>query len=136
MTVGEMVAGRELDALVAEKVMGLSPCHFAMRGAIGMNTVWQCQHADQTPDFSRNCFDATGELGPHRYSTAIAAAWEVVEKFQHDGWAVEVDWCPAHEQGPCWFSELSKTGPDYYRDHADTAPLAICFAALEAINHA
>lgn len=54
-----MQAGRELDALVAEKVMG----HCVKRGAENIPRIWSVQRGwDRIPD----------------YSTDIAAAWGVV----------------------------------------------------------
>src|SRR3990172_8418422 len=67
-------AGRELDALVAEKVMGWTI------------TAW----ASGEPWGNREIFEPSGR-GPHRkaahvptYSTDIAAAWEVVQKLEAD----------------------------------------------------
>jgi hypothetical protein len=108
--------GRELDALVAEKVMG--------------ETVF--------PDYGE--FNARG-VKP--YSTDIAAAWQVVEKLglfsrgfkwreietlgallQHnprtDRWAVIVRYYDGDA--------------DVAADNCDTAPHAICLAALKAIG--
>jgi len=100
MDVNSMPAGPELDALVAEKVMGY--------------TSWA--------------------FGVPRYSTSLEAAWEVVEKMKpvwkhfnlsygpylvvngglRDGWQME----------PIWGSPICGYG--------ETAPLAICRAAIKA----
>lgn len=82
--------GRELDALVAEKVMG-------------------------------------GELRP--YSTDISAAWEVVEKYK---WA-EPELRYSDEQH-CWVFSLHKAS-GYPNECGDTAPHAICLAALRAVGY-
>jgi hypothetical protein len=65
---------------------------------------------------------------PRQYSTDIAAAWRVVEKMHADGWFYDV-------------GDEVETPEHYARFHrqsgagfalADTAPLAICRAALIA----
>jgi hypothetical protein len=114
----ELSAGRELDALVAEKVMGYPGA------AVGG---WSNPHVTPLP-----------------YSTDIDAAWSVVEHMARDGFAFSL-WrsdgngsrslagfnCPL---GPC-----EKHGNPYDNWHgsrdirADTVPLAICRAALEAV---
>lgn len=140
-----MDAGRELDALVAEKVMGwikrVSADHTsstikALR-AMGIVYAWR---------------DAKGkERGldvPH-YSTDIAVAWEVVERMHkgidpskeapyqyltlvcvgtyHDRWAASFDFDLTHE----WYDHhVIVLYP--YAARGDTAPLAICLAALKA----
>ena len=110
MNIDEMPAGREMDALVAEKVFGVP-------------------HED--------CFDVYGGKrcvkddeygGPQCYSTDIAAAWEVVEKIREDyeprielwdeGWEVTI---------------LTGTDRGSASGRALTAPLAICRAALKAV---
>lgn len=63
----EIRAGRELDALVAEKVMGKVKCTSTHNGE---HIPW-CYAMPESPDQG-------GELAP--YSTDIAAAWEVVDK--------------------------------------------------------
>jgi hypothetical protein len=115
MKIDELKPGRELDALVAEKVMGLlviEPLRLYYRHP----TV-----TDEIPE----------------YSTEIAAAWEVVEKIKTQvkaetdsrdftimyvdnkwlvGWALEYD-----------------GGMDKLVS-ADTAPHAICLAALKVVS--
>lgn len=95
---------RELDALVAEKVMGKkwSGARWG-RGAL-----------------------------PH-YSTDIAAAWQVVEKLQADGFALLLDG-NLHEQ---WTAAFTKGEPDGTGNEfrtASTAPMAISLAALATVG--
>lgn len=117
-----MEPGRELDALVAEKVMGL-------RVEWGQDT--PCPDCDEV---GRYC-GGRAWCSPCRawyysaykdYSTDIAAAWEVVERLVAGGerhfvvekagaWLVrfrEGDWLPG-----------------------ETAPHAICLAALRAVGY-
>jgi hypothetical protein len=108
---------RELDAVVAEKVMRLYDVHKAGNGE------WVYR-------------DEKGFLTklPH-YSTDIAAAWQVVEKMRMmwgevalrtDGYRWEFD---GYRWGFGWEGDEGIWG----HATADTAPEAICFAALEAI---
>lgn len=117
-----MGPGREMDARVAEKVFGLEvmddfPEVFAV-GADGANAVVR--------KYMRH------------YSTDISAAWEVVEKLRSDRlwftmmqdntdiWDVKL-W---RGESKGWFPTV-----EYY-GNAPTAPLAICRAALKAVDHA
>ncbi|HAM42103.1 MAG TPA: hypothetical protein DCP69_12450 [Candidatus Omnitrophica bacterium] len=116
-------AGRELDALVAEKVMGWTI------------TAW----ASGEPWGNREIFEPSGR-GPHRkaahvptYSTDIAAAWEVVKKLDADGlvWAIADD--------EVYFAKGDPDSPDYRFGGVGLypfvdKPLAICRAALKALG--
>src|SRR5437899_3127619 len=114
MTMTELKAGRELDALVAERVMGLVRCealHHVIEGGY-------C-HALPT---SR---DKGGETPC--YSTSIAAAWLVVEKLQTQACV----WDLVEDKGG-WFATAHCYGPErHYGEWASTAPFSICLAALE-----
>lgn len=116
-----MKAGRELDALVAEKVMGESWCQLMKDGEATSETG------------PRKCL--CGAIGypyeHHRpYSTDIAAAWEVVEKI---GLFTDKQLVLAHD-GQNWIicEEVTPAGCQMILASADTAPLAICLAALNA----
>ena len=126
----ELNPGRELDALVAEKVMGWKPYMFP-------NPI----HGFGQP--SELLMDAESaielDLIP-RYSTDIAAAWKVVEKVKlniitryQDKWLctnVGSDfqfWC----EYPNRYENLND---DSYCELGDTAPHAICLAALRAVG--
>lgn len=107
------MAGRELDALVAEKVMGIAVNRFGEVIQPGM-----------------------GVGMPRRYSTDIASAWGVVEKMQADGWFFKVEDGALHT---CWYADFIISEPGRppkgpRRTQADTAPLAICLAALKAVG--
>lgn len=107
--------GSELDALVADKIMGL-------------NVSWL--HEDK---------DYTKHGGLPKYSTDIAAAWTVVEKIYNknkgepmvmqiygplsDGYKVTLIW--EHHDGPIEEGSIV----------AKTASHAICLAALKAVSY-
>lgn len=110
---------RELDAAVAVEVMkwphrppgfgGPRPPHVA-EFVDGTTMV-------RTP----NCND-------WRPSADIAAAWEVVEKMRTEGYGFILTDCPAYV---CAFDLDSSVE---WRSKADTAPRAICLAALAAVR--
>lgn len=94
-----MRAGRELDALIAERVMG------------------------KKVDQSSPCLE-DGSLIP-RYSTHIADAWLVVERFEN----VEV------EKFYHAYTAAVHIENRAYSIQEETAPLAICLAALKAVGN-
>src|SRR5688572_4258171 len=125
----EHEAGRELDALVAEKVMGLGP-------------------AVNYPGSAY--YDGPGERGHYRgpgnllitipcYSTDIAAAWDVWLKITSEPhaehWAIYsyADGAVAVEYYGDGYSGDRESGAGNWRVEADSAPLAICRAALQAV---
>lgn len=140
----ELKAGRELDALVAEKVMGWvhygnwwhDPKQKDDSGLVKNGMKMMCRKDDIKPTHN----DDGDNIGWHP-SSDISDAWEVVEKFKNvDGFIVSVDWCPHHEESPRWFCEIvemknGKWTDKFWRDWADTAPLAICLAALKAVGY-
>lgn len=96
---------REIDALVAEKVMGWEP-HDNGEGEI----VW-------THNPTRQWSVSFGHV-PH-YSESIKAAWEVVEKNIDLGFEIN-----CRSGWAAYFGE--------HIAYADSAPLAICLAALKS----
>ena len=128
-----MKAGRELDALIAEKVMGLTR-HDESYVAEGVGKVLRFVWRDGCG----TCVYSGDMFLPH-YSTNIADAWEVVEKLGRwhgfDFMIVMPDpeqtfHLRTYEAG--WY-EATNDGPERrVVSDADTAPLAICLAALKA----
>lgn len=121
-----MNAGRELDALVAEKVMGWS----------GIDKKWDYETNEsflggKTPDWDGRQFYEV----PH-YSTDIAAAWLVVEKLRTPNWEFQLD----HTRFMIWHCRIETTAGEGSASsdssQGETAPLAICLAALKAVGHA
>lgn len=124
-----MNAGRELDALVAEKVFGWTDVCAATRTLYG-GTTWFVPHG--RPDAA---FMKYAEVPS--YSTDIAAAWLVVEKLRPKFWTklcagMTLTESPLHECAMGLYA--TEDGPShqlaYERDAS--APLAICRAALAA----
>lgn len=118
-------AGRDLDALVAEKVMGWK------RNKFSAGLSWD------TPSGYRTWEPSSFGSG-FQPSVDIAVAWEVVEKIVTPTRCVDVR------------SLFAKTGPDPWECfvydemqdgdgvdvsvEAQTAPLAICLAALKLVG--
>jgi len=121
-------AGRELDALVAEKVMGWTVCRDASCGGceatvLLMEDGWRV----------RAPLDQGGwPLGWWTPSTDIAAAWEVVEKLRVLGFNVSVSCAHGMRTWDVRGWKADNTGR--FIAHAETAPLAICLAALDALG--
>lgn len=131
-----MNAGRELDTLVAEKVMGWTAKDGRWHDADGKDL--GSDHADN--DLG---------LGDYYYpdehwspSTDISSAWEVVEKLQADGWGLSLD-SPGFRPGQ-WRCLLQRCdSPDDGRvrvsslievEESTTGPHAICLAALKSVG--
>lgn len=115
-----MDAGREMDALIHEKVMG-----------------WP-----KSPIFGVYEYPDGGYDFAPPYSTDIAAAWPVVEKLERDGFRWSVAVRNPHMSDTkilpyVSFWHYGKDEPGKLDTHVsaedDTVPLAICRAALKAV---
>jgi hypothetical protein len=122
-------AGRELDALVAEKVFG---CNVKWPMGEGGRGYCDCK-PKRTRYYKTWPHGITTEEGCnypelHEYSESIAATWEVVEKFLSDGHDFTLDSGRNRDTGEifhaCRLDDVNLT-------YAPTAPLAICRAALK-----
>lgn len=110
-----MKPGRELDLLIADKVMGIK-FEDCKPVAIG---------------FKDNDFK-----GLH-YSTDISAAWEVVEKVQSIGRNLEM-FHRVLPHGKCYVAGFPAQGEQaglYAAKIQETASHAICMAALKAVGY-
>ena len=121
-------AGRELDALVAWKVMGQPPSLYH-QGPFTCDIEGKvcCANCGTKDDFTIPVICPSVP-----YSTSIAAAWEVIEQLPTEWW-LEV----GRRSDGSWYCEICRggdvpmaVGPPI-RMVADTAPLAICLAALK-----
>lgn len=141
---------RKIDELVAERVMGLPRPASMMtyRDAEkeeGGRASW---FALRRPGWFANIdwgdierekmYDERVEWQPDKeYSEDIAAAWEVVEKMEDKGYRCDVS--NVNPDGePNWYAKFLKFTkgefPTYWMERSDTAPLAICLAALRAVG--
>ena len=114
-----MKAGRALDALIAEKVFGEQNPPKKVSGASEWSA-WRLT-AEYVPRWT-----------PKAFSTQIDDAWPVVEKL---GLSVV-----KHDDGTNWLAgKMRWEGHEGFQfdgnqELADTAPLAICLAALKAVE--
>ena len=121
-----MKPGREMDALVAERVMG-----------------WRVM-AEYEPGVIKCLVDGNQcEVNPPefpRYSTDIAAAWEVVMELLHRGFSTAIE---SEDRGAHWFRISGGEAPEgpCYLPNGEvccsslvSAPHAICLAALKAVG--
>lgn len=142
MTRDELLAmpDEDLRVLVAEKVMGWHHCgddeplrlHTHRGGYITKHGPWQVTH---------------GILGASWFPlTDIAAAWSVVEKMWERGWNVAVCAWPDYEPDKPYRVQIERRGAECREcGHcnteseevcAESAPRAICVAALLAVESA
>jgi hypothetical protein len=116
-----MNAGRELDALVAEKVMGWTDIH-------------PCPEDDMREYgedlWGRQPGSAHNQQNVPYYSTDIAAAWRIFEKMHGH---VERRGHPV--PGEEWLAQMWFGGQGA-NAYASTAPLALCLAALAVMDAA
>lgn len=114
--VTDLTAGPELDRLVAVGPMGWKPLRAEGRR-------WVREDGTET-----NYIVGGHDLG-FCPSTNIAHAWEVVEKLKHIGIGFQVQSCGARGWLAVCGSALSGAS-----GFCDTAPHAICLAALKAVG--
>jgi len=121
VNVSEVLAGPELDIVMAEVVMRWKLLRTTESGA-----GW-FENGDGDEIFVGRKRPMS-LLRPWTPSTSIETAWEIVEKMRADGWYFQLD-DDAGGYGP-WRAEFSKASEDPTLACATTAPLAICRAAL------
>lgn len=137
MSIDEIPAGREMDALVAERVMGFRrevDDTFDYNGVRHGNEVLVPQ--GETLDSLRDMLPRKGEIPfgyfvTARYSADIAAAWLAVESLNERRIGVYRLWQVMRN---VWVCELMVDGGNIVKAHASAAPLAICRAALKAVG--
>jgi hypothetical protein len=119
-----MKPGRKLDALVAEKVMGYHNIYVAHDGV---------PHLLPIPNSG-----TTGVICP-RYSTDIAAAWEVVEKLQLLNKPQSIPSSNYAEHLQLWQYDETKwmvgnIESDTIYGEGESVAHAICLAALKIVG--
>lgn len=117
-----MNAGRDLDALIHSKVMGQSIDLIIIKGVGLENFSLEPGSVNYVEDVAR-----LADI-PY-YSTDISAAWDVFEKLKH--LHPHINYNDTETQYRVEFVNRDKETVAY----ADTAPHAICLAALKAVGH-
>lgn len=116
MTPKTLKAGRELDAEIAEKVMGL---------IVSKNRKYCSSQANKNGGLAGIILESVPD-----YSTSIADAFSVVEKMKADGWRFCLG--VVAEGSAAVFTKDDKF--DGMADYHTTTPLAIVSAALKAVG--
>jgi hypothetical protein len=122
-----MSPGPELDKLIAEKVMGGGVAHDLVVTDLDEHTTETCRNCGQgfhtccgaDAGFEKTCFPP--------YSTSIAAAWLVVE---HKSPVVSIKKTVGGWSAAVMYDHRNGT----FEATAETAPHAICLAALRAMG--
>lgn len=146
---------REIDSLIAEKVMDLKVLGYArcFRDPESSNYLigFNGSGLESQPVFLAHCVCEIKEkedieIFGHivsclevvlEYSIDISAAWQVIQKMQADGWHYEI--CASHRE-PSHYVKFGRGKYDpcddiFREEHSATGPtpwMAICLAALEA----
>lgn len=125
LDIDSMKAGHELNALVAEKVMGIK-VRWEITSWVEKNKIKSCEMPYEDNDDSEPILE---------YSSNIADVWLVVEKLKvlFDNyfeivWMGDFAWNVRNhtDEGLCCKKEITA-------GHTQSAPLAICKAALKAV---
>ena len=122
MTTTELEAGRELDALVAEKVMGWR-----------RKTYWACNEE------TVGLFPPNGPFDEHdqypEYSIDMNAALLVMEQVRSLGWWPTLDYLKYWDNVSYWFATFRNVNENGYLDNHDASPaVAICRAAIKVVD--
>lgn len=120
-----MPAGRELDALVAEKVMGwLEVGKKSIANAMGQHVMDDFVGLPQA--------GAPQPVLVPRYSTMIQEAWKVADRLRGGSQFVAVISGKGPQGVQPWICKVNREG-SFLEERAETAPHAICLAALKGI---
>ncbi len=113
----------QLDALIIEKVMGWEKCR---DGCLGTDDHWVWKGTRWSHGYFETAYS------PFTPSTSIAAAWEVVEKMEKDGYRFEMDDQPREQM--YYRVEFYSFEPTRFVETSISMPLTICLAALKAVG--
>ena len=120
--------GRDLDALVAEKVMGwIDIKKQSIANAFGQRVM---------DDYvGQPGIGAGVPVMVPRYSTMISEAWKVADKLRGDSQFVAVISGKGPQGVQPWICKVNREG-SFLEERAETAPHAICLAALKGVGFA
>jgi hypothetical protein len=126
MMANELPAGRELDALVAEKVMGwVEVRKQSIANAFGQHVM---------DDYvGQPSIGVTQPVLVPRYSSMIQEAWKVADHLRTRSQFVAVLSGMGPQGVQPWICKINRDG-GFLEERADTAPVAICLAALKAVG--
>lgn len=128
-------AGRELDARVAREVVGwLDVVTFKFDGGEYDKDDMETEAVGFPPHYDEGMREIWGADPVYRYSTDMSAALGMLGPMNARGWVLtlwQVRYGPPH-----WCATFTTIVGDLVRQSAETAPLAICRAALQALASA
>jgi hypothetical protein len=119
-----MPTGRDLDAIVAEKVMGWLD--------VKKQSIANGQHVMDDYVGLPQAGAPQPVLVP-RYSTMIQEAWKVADRLRGETQFVAVISGKGPQGVQPWICKVNREG-SFLEERADTAPLAICLAALKGLG--
>ena len=141
--IDEHEAGRCLDAWVAVDVMRIDIEQMIRTRFIEYRRYNAGRGMSGREEYSDKYRDRMLRLSLARYSTDIAAAWQVVEKVRDSGLCPTVYWDDGDDKPDCagWQACMAYYGntEDEFRLYdgwASTASLASCRAAIKAVSNA
>lgn len=123
----DLKPSRELDRLVAEKIMGLIEIHVSEQTG-------ELLHTDPADPL------LAYEIPVPQYSTDIASAWLVVEHIRKNNIRDVLTLASPSDETEYWFATFEKkwhgrASQDLYEwESGESAPHAICLAALKAVG--
>jgi len=121
-----MPTGRDLDAIVAEKVMGWTDVKKqSIANAMGQ--------AVMTDYVGLPVPGAPQPVLVPRYSTMIQEAWKVADRLRGETQFVAVISGKGPQGVQPWICKVNREG-SFLEERAETAPLAICLAALKGLG--
>jgi len=120
-----MVAGKELDNMVASKVMSWTEKHWVSPLGLSKRVSW----ADPTTGVTLQ------QVSTWHPSTNLPTAWQIVEEMSKLGYNMSLLHLSTELYPDYWYCDFrpkSRREPPKYEwvDHQETAQLAICKAAL------
>lgn len=130
-----MPAGKEMDALITEKIMGLVWDETRCR-VCGWPLADDPKDGCILSDCSMRPLPKTRADEPAIYSTDLGAAWKLNDHLKQQGWRFYMRDFDGVMYGKSCAAEFQKgdaAGPSTGWVEAETAPLAICRAALLAV---
>lgn len=120
-------AGPELDALVAHLVLGWINVHVNFPGNWATVRGIPPEYVDKQPE------GRTVNFPGNKWSRVISSAWDVVEAMERRGYSTNLH-SHVDGSGRRWTAEFWEHVENTDMGHGDTAPLAICRAALAALE--
>ena len=128
----DLQAGKELDVLVGTIMGWKYPNYRHVRFEDGIIEVWTVWVSDaEQPCPEQQEFSLWQSYKPLlKYSTAITAAWQLVESVLFNQYIFSLS---RSVSGTRWLCSFVMSENEYFAE-AETAPLAICLAAIRTLE--